>query len=85
MSTDSENCLDSIDEGRGIVSGVRLELIMVITRLDFFLMQFRSFVSNFNSLVTVISISQPAELIGKLHGLHQRTESVLEMLRMDWA
>jgi hypothetical protein len=62
-----------IEEGR---------LIMIVTQLDIFLMQFGVFVTNSNSLVMAISIFHPAELIAKLHSLHQRIESILEKLRM---
>ena len=68
----------------GAVSGVRLEIIMLVTQMDFFLMQFKAFISKFNSLVTIISIFHPAELIAKLHSLHQRIEVVLKKLRFEW-
>lgn len=72
------------DDGRGGVSHLRLELIMVVTRLDFLLMQFKAFVANFNSLVTVVSISAPSQMITNLQNLHQKLESVLEKLKIEW-
>ncbi|KAH8588575.1 hypothetical protein B0O99DRAFT_600605 [Bisporella sp. PMI_857] len=69
----------------GAVSGVRLDLIIAVTRLDFFLMQFKAFITSFNCYITVISVSHPAELIARLHHLHQRIGLVLERLQTGWA
>ncbi len=65
----------------GSSSSSRLELTITVTRLDYFLGQLESFISAFSSLVTVITISHPDELIGKLQTLHHRIGVVLEKLR----
>lgn len=71
-------------DGRPGAMNTRFERIMVVTRLDFLLMQFKEFVANFNSLVTIISISQSSLLIAQLNTLHQRFELALEKLRIEW-
>jgi hypothetical protein len=70
------------------VPDLQLERVLSLTRLDFYLLRLKSYISHFDSepelLVATATLFSPAELKGSLLALHNRVDSILCAWKRQW-
>jgi hypothetical protein len=70
------------------VPDLQLERVLSLTRLDFYLLRLKSYISHFDSeselLVATATLFSPAELKRSLLALHNRVDSILCAWKRQW-